>query len=92
MTKIVYHRSALRDLEAIHSYIAKDNLDAADRVVARIKQATARLEGFPFSGRPGPRGVRLLSVTGLPYVVIHRISDETVKIVAIFHTSRNRRF
>jgi toxin ParE1/3/4 len=90
--KIVYHRSALRDLEAIHRYIAKDNMDAANRVVARITQATALLESFPFSGRPGPRGVRLLSVAGLPYIVIHRIRDDTVRIVAVFHTSRNRRF
>lgn len=92
MMKIVYHRSALRDLEAIHSYLAKDNPDTANRVVARIRQAIVRLESFPFSGRPGPRGVRLLSVTGLPYIVIHRIRDDTVRIVAVFHTSRNRQF
>jgi len=90
--KVIYHRSALRDLEAIHKYIAKDNLDAANRVVARIRQATSRLENFPYSGRIGPRGVRLLSVTGLPYIVIHRVDDQTVRIVAVFHTSRNRRF
>jgi toxin ParE1/3/4 len=90
--KIVYHKSALKDLEAIHSYIAKDNPEAANRVVARIRQATERLESFPFSGRPGQSGVRLLSVTGLPYIVIHRIRDDAVRIVAVFHTSRNRRF
>ena len=90
--KIVYHRGALRDLKSIHKYIAKDNPDAARRVVARIRQATGRLENFPYSGRPGPRGVRLLSVTGLPYIVIYRVGDETVHVVAVFHTSRNRRF
>jgi toxin ParE1/3/4 len=90
--KIVYLRSALRDLEAIRNYIAKFDVNAADRVVARIKQAITRLEDFPYSGRSGPAGVRLLSVTGLPYIAIHRVSGDTVKIVAVFHTSRNRRF
>jgi toxin ParE1/3/4 len=90
--KVVYLRSALRDLEAIRSYVARFDLNAADRVVARIQQATTRLENFPYSGRSGPAGVRLLSVSGLPYVVIHRVSGDTVKIVAIFHTSRKRRF
>jgi toxin ParE1/3/4 len=90
--KIEYVRAALRDLESIRSYIANDNPEAAQRVVARIKEAISRLEGFPYSGRPGPRGTRLLSVTGVPYIVIHRISGDTIKIVAIFHTSRDRRF
>jgi toxin ParE1/3/4 len=90
--KVVYLRGALRDLDAIRRYIAKDNLQAAEAVVARIHDATSRLESFPYSGRPGPRGIRLLSVTGLPYIVIHRIRDDTVKVVAVFHTSRNRQF
>ncbi|MGB7101220.1 MAG: type II toxin-antitoxin system RelE/ParE family toxin [Xanthobacteraceae bacterium] len=90
--KVVYLRGALRDLDAIRSYIAKDNLQTAEAAVARIQDATSRLESFPYSGRPGPRGIRLLSVTGLPYIVIHRIRDDTVKVVAVFHTSRNRQF
>jgi len=90
--KILYLRGALRDLEAIRTYIAQDNPDAAQKVVARIEQAARRLESFPYSGRPGPRGTRLLSVTGLPYIIIHRVMGDVVKVVAIFHTSRNRRF
>jgi toxin ParE1/3/4 len=90
--KVVYHRSALRDLESIHKFIARDNPEAANRVVVRIRQAASRLENFPYSGRLGPRGIRLLSVTGLPYIVIHRVDGQIVKIVAVFHTSRNRRF
>jgi toxin ParE1/3/4 len=90
--KIAYGKSALKDLEAIRIYIARDNPDAARRVIERIEQATSRLESFPYSGRPGPRGIRLLSVSGLPYVVIHRVQADTVKVVAVFHTSRNRQF
>jgi toxin ParE1/3/4 len=90
--KVVYLRKALRDLQSIRNYVAKFDVNAADRVVAPIQQAATRLENFPYSGRAGPAGVRLLSVTGLPYTVIHRLSDNSVKIVAVFHTSRNRRF
>ena len=90
--KVVFARSASRDLESIRSYIARDDPEAARRVIARIEQAVRRLETFPYSGRQGPRGIRLLSVTGLPYIVIHRIDGSLVKIVAIFHTARDRRF
>jgi toxin ParE1/3/4 len=90
--KIVYLRGALRDLAAIHTYIARDNPEAANTVVKKIQYSTSRLVSLPYSGRLGPRDTRLLSVPGLPYVVIHRVSGDTVKIVAIFHTARNRRF
>jgi toxin ParE1/3/4 len=90
--KVVYLRSALKDLAAILAYIGREDEGAARRVVARIEYCVERLADFPYSGRPGPRGTRLLSVPGLPYIVIHRVQDETVKIAAVFHTSRNRRF
>jgi toxin ParE1/3/4 len=90
--KVVYLKSALRDLEAIRVYIARDDPEVARRVILRVERSAERLASFPYSGRPGPRGIRLLSVPGLPYVVIHRVADEVVKIVAVFHTARNRRF
>ncbi|MEI9805332.1 MAG: type II toxin-antitoxin system RelE/ParE family toxin [Pseudolabrys sp.] len=89
--KVIYLRGALRDLEAIRSYIAQENPDAAGKVVDRIEQAIARLDVLPLSGRPSLNGTRLLSVPGYPYVVIHRVSGATVRIVAIFHTARRRR-
>lgn len=90
--KIVYLRGAISDLEAIHNYIAKDSAAAASRVVARIQDAARRLEHLPYSARPGPGGTRLLSVPGLPYIVIYRVAGDAVKIVAVFHTARNRKF
>jgi toxin ParE1/3/4 len=88
--KLVYHRGALRDLDGIEDYIARDNPEAAHRVIARIKQAIDRLLVAPFSGRPGPKETRLLTVPGLPYVVIHRVTAKRIEIVAVFHTSRDR--
>jgi len=90
--RIVYYSGALKDLQTIHSYIARDNAKAADEVVARIRKSVRLLERVPHMGRPGRRGVRFVSVPGLPYVVIHRIRQDTVAIVAVFHTARNRQF
>jgi toxin ParE1/3/4 len=90
--KIIYHRGALRDLQTIRSYIARDDPEAASKVVSRIEKSISLLEKAPHIGRPGPRGARLISVPGLPYIVIHRIRGDAVSIVAVFHTSRNRQF
>jgi addiction module RelE/StbE family toxin len=93
--KVVYRRRAHNDLESIHDYIARDNPTAARSVIARIMKSIGRLEGFPLSGRPGPKaGTRELSVPGLPYLAIYKVVDERdrefVEIVAVYHTARKR--
>src|SRR5262249_15367276 len=45
-----YKARALRHLEQIHSYIAKDDPAAASRVVVRIAHSIGRLSRFPWSG------------------------------------------
>jgi toxin ParE1/3/4 len=48
--KLRYERGALADLDEIFAYIARDNPDAAARLVARIEQAAARIAENPFMG------------------------------------------
>ena len=90
--RVVYHKGALRDLNSKFGYIAKDDAVAAERVVGRIRAVVGLLADSPYLGRPALRGTRFLSVAGLPYVIIYRVGDESVRIMAIFHTARNRRF
>ena len=51
---IVWSPQSLRDLDAIHEYIAKDSEHYADLTVARIFAAVERLLRFPHSGRIVP--------------------------------------
>ena len=90
--KVVYDRGALRDLNSIHVSISQDDPGAAERAVGRVRSVVDHLSTSPYLGRPGRGGMRLLSIAGLPYVVIYRVRNELVHIVAIFHTARNRRF
>jgi plasmid stabilization system protein ParE len=48
-----YKVRALRDIEAIHIYIARNDILAAKRVVAWIEHSISRLALHPFSGRAG---------------------------------------
>ncbi len=89
--KLVYKRRALRHVEAIHDYIARNDPEAAKRVISRIEHAISWLSTIPLSARPmGAAGTRLLVVPGLPHVVVHRVRQDTVDITAVFHTARNR--
>jgi plasmid stabilization system protein ParE len=90
--KLRYKARTLRHIEAIHDYIAKHDPAAAARVVKRIEYSIGRLASLPLLGRPGMvPGTRILVVPGLPYIVIYRVRDEHVDIIAVLHSARRRR-
>ena len=89
--RVRYKARALRDLEAIHRHISQFDAVAAKTVVRRIGHSIGRLEILPMSGRPSVKGTRLLVVPRLPYVVIHRVGEDVVDIIAVLHTARRRR-
>ena len=50
MSDYELHPAALADLDAIWEYIANDNLDAADRVIAEVFDSFRTLVTFPDQG------------------------------------------
>jgi addiction module RelE/StbE family toxin len=88
----IWSARAARHLSEIHGYVSHENPAAADRVLARIIATTERLERHPFSARAGVvLGTRELIVSGLPYVVIYVVTDDSIEIRGVFHTSRDPR-
>ena len=87
--RVRWLRRALRNLDEEAEYIARDNPQAAARIVERIAASVDRLAAHPASGRPGRvPGTRELVITGTPYIVPYQVSRETVEILRIFHAAR----
>jgi toxin ParE1/3/4 len=84
---IRFTQNALADLDVIFEYISSDDADAAKRVIARILQAVAMLEGFPLLGRVGRVAeTRELPIVRLPYYAVYRLVDDTeIDIIAVMH-------
>ena len=79
--------TALRDLEALHEYIASDNPAAANRMVEKISDATDALTRNPEIGRKGRvAGTRELVIS--PFVVVYRHGTDAIELAAIIHGSR----
>lgn len=78
------------DLAAIRGWIAQDDEQAADRVIARIVQTAMMFGQFPLLGRAGMiEDTREFSVVGLPYLIVYRIASDTeVDVLTIIHTRR----
>lgn len=89
-----YTRRARRQLDAIHNYIAERNPKAADRVVARIREAVQLLAEFPFIGHQSivPNSQEFV-VIGLPYIIVYRPAPrnpDILEVLAIFHGAQDR--
>lgn len=82
--------AAQADVDDIWTHIARDDPDAATRMVARIAHVTDRLINFPLSARPRPdvgEGVRSLPVGS--YTVYYRVEGERVLILRVIHAARD---
>ena len=91
--KIRFTPTALDDLLRIRDYLLEHRgADQAARVGARIRAAIDLLIEYPYLGHLGEvPGSRVRKVTGQPYVVIYRVTEETVEITHIYHERQNWR-
>jgi addiction module RelE/StbE family toxin len=79
--------TALRDLDALHSFISEDNATAALAVVEALLKGIAALTRNPEMGRTGRvAGSRELVVA--PYVIAYRSRKSVIEILGIIHGSR----
>jgi toxin ParE1/3/4 len=82
-------RRALKNLDEEAEYIARDDPEAAARLVERIAASVDRLASYPALGRHGRvPGTRELMIAGTAYVVPYRVRGESVEILRIFHGAR----
>ncbi|HVA79353.1 MAG TPA: type II toxin-antitoxin system RelE/ParE family toxin [Candidatus Binataceae bacterium] len=87
--EIIWRQTALNDLENIREFIDQDNPEAAARVRAAIAGGVEKLANFPNLGRSGRvDGTRELVVAHLPYIVVYRVAENRVRILAVFHGSQ----
>jgi toxin ParE1/3/4 len=90
--KAYWTRTATRQLELAQEYINRDSPGAAERQIDRIEAAIQRICVFPMMGRNGLRaGTREFAVPRTPYIVVYRVRDERIEILAVLHGARNWR-
>ena len=88
--KLLWTRVALRHLSEAREYIEIDNPAAAARQIDTIELSANRLRAFPMMGRMGVRsGTREFPVPGTPYILVYRVIDDAVQILAVLHGARN---
>ena len=89
--RIEWDARAVRDLQEIRAFIAADKPTAAGHVAEQIMTSVQRLSEFPLMGRQTKYpDIRMLTITGIPYVAYYRLRTDAVEILAVFHGARRR--
>jgi plasmid stabilization system protein ParE len=84
--KLWFTPRALRQFSLIAEFSARDDPTAARRVGERIQSLCGLLTEVPGMGRTGAlAGTREMSVPGLPYVIVHRLTAEEIIVLGIYH-------
>ena len=87
--KVVWTKPGLADLNAVASYLIRENPPAAVRILERISRQTDDLAHWPYRGRVGRiPDTRELVVTGTPYIVPYRVQRDRIDILAVIHAAR----
>jgi len=90
VTRVIWTREAVEDVEAIKAYVARDSVRYASLLVEQIVAAVGRLESFPESGRVVPEvgDESLREVIHGAYRIVCRIQAESVQVVTVHHAAR----
>ena len=93
---IRYTSLAVDDLDLAFSYIAQENLQAANELLDKLENAILQLQSCPYLGGGLPNdkkceiaGYRYLAVD--KYVVFYRIDDtqKEIQVARVFHSRQN---
>jgi toxin ParE1/3/4 len=87
--KLRYERGALADLDEIFAYVARDNPEAAARLVARIEDLAARLAASPYMGE-ATRKSRFRRFPVGNYLIVYEVGADEVIIHYVRHGARRR--
>jgi plasmid stabilization system protein ParE len=85
--------AASEDILNIWEFIARDSLEAADRILKALEAALQRLARNPGIGHLredlADRSIRFYSVYS--YLIVFRLEEEILKVVRVVHAARDVR-
>lgn len=87
--KILWSATSVKHLQESVEYIQGQSADGAITVRRRILETVRRIGEMPYSGREGRiEGTREAVVPRTQYIVVYRVSAQSLDVLGIWHASR----
>jgi toxin ParE1/3/4 len=90
MPAVEWSTRALRSLDHIGDYIARDSPEQGRSFVQAIFRKVDDLAQFPFLGRPSAKSDIRELVIEKHYLVSYRIRPDRVEVLQVWHTAQSR--
>jgi len=93
MSSYALHPGAFADLDEIRAYVAAENADAADRVIADIFARIRDVAAFPNQGfrRPELTSAGVRFVLQREYLIAYVPERKPIWVLAVIHARRSPR-
>ena len=90
MARLRWTPQALKDVEAICAYIARDSRNYARIFASQVIEKASALESFPQIGRVVPESNRedIREVLHGNYRIVYRLIGDDVQLLTIHHSAR----
>jgi plasmid stabilization system protein ParE len=83
-----FHPEAVAEAERSRDWYARRSPRAAQGFLDELSKAFASIQGSPEAWQAHLHGTRRFTFRRYPFVVVFRVEDESVLIVAVAHTKR----
>ncbi len=88
-TEVIFHRLAAREYRSARDWYAERSPDVAEQFRTAVDRAVERIAADPNALPPLGAKYRRVRVIRFPYALVFRqLAPQTIKVVAIAHTSR----
>src|SRR6476660_5034632 len=82
------HPQTVAEARAARRWYVRRNVAAADRFMAELDRAMARIVTAPQQCPPYLHGTRFQRLRRFPYLVVFRETDAAIQVVAVAHGKR----
>ncbi len=90
--KLVWHPAAVAELDGIVEYVRLNYAAAPVAAGKRVPEVIELIKKFPDVGGHGLQpGTREMLVGRLPFVIVYLLTNSTIEILHVLHTSQHRR-
>jgi len=87
--KVYWTKTALKAVEAIGDYIAKDASDKAIEFTEHLLESTSLLEDFPMSGSTCTEDASCRQIVVAGYRVIYELTERGVEVLTMIAPGQN---
>jgi addiction module RelE/StbE family toxin len=89
--RIRWTPAATADLQHISDYLKEHHPRYRQPTMRKLYEAVRALKQWPQRGRIGrEEGTRELLFSPMPYVVVYRVTEQSVEVLRIYHTAQDR--